>query len=243
MKGILFSLCLFVFLSFVCADEPAGKQKQTPSPFALAAPGTTLGDDDGGLVQIIPPHSLSTGPLVYHGGAVVSSPFLVAVFLGNFSSAQRNQMIAHLSSLAGSTELQKLEASGVHLNRFRVIQEDLPYGLPDGAISDLWLQSHLDTQVKQPFSRQLESNAVYVVLLARNLSARLGKSVSINDYAAYHNDLHATQGLIHYAVVPFFSDANEWFSHTREAVIQTILNPEGTGWYAETSSGAADQGR
>ena len=87
----------------------------------------------------------------------------------------------------------------------------------------------------QPPASAILENAprgtVYVVFLAPGLGSTLGPRATDKDYVAYHNHVHSAAGVIHYAVVPYDGDLSRWVSAARQSLHQTLINPEGNGWY------------
>ena len=37
--------------------------------------------------------------------------------------------------------------------------------------------------------------------------------------------------VVHYAVVPYEDDLARWLANARRGLLQTLINPEGNGWF------------
>jgi hypothetical protein len=217
----------------------AAEKPQAPVPPASAilenAPrGTVVFDNDGGRAQIIPRKAVALPEATYHGGPVVTQGSVQAVFLGSGWRKEENRQkeAAVLSALRGQGGDAAKSLSRYEVRPWELLGqplEDLTGDpLQGSSISDLEIQFRLDGLLGGAGS--LDPGTVYVVFLAPGLGSTLGKA-SDKDYLAYHNHVHASAGVVHYAVVPYDSDLSRWASSARQSLHQTLINPEGNGWY------------
>lgn len=230
MKGPLLVLSFFLCVATATASQPSTTKPL--NPLQNAAAGTVWDDDDGGKVQILPVQPKIEGKLVAHDGPVVVAPVVEAIFASNFTPAQRNAIITCLSSFSTSQEFRKLSRYGVHTDSPQIFQADLSLG-QNTSVTDLMIQHQLLAHLEQPLTRRPQPGSIFLIFLGPDVVSTLGNGISGKDFAAYHNDIHTEQGSIRYAVIPFSSNLNQWLSHTTAALQQTILNPDGNGWYAE----------
>ncbi len=219
------------------AASRAAEKPQAPAPAILenAPRGTVVFDDDGGRAQIIPRKAVAAQEATYHGGPVVSQPTVQAVFLGSGWRKQENrqQEAAVLSALRreGGAAAKSLSPYGVKPWELsgQPLEDLTGDPLRGTSISDLEIQTRLDGLLGG--AGPLDAGTVYVVFLAPGLGSTLGPRATDKDYVSYHNHVHSAAGVIHYAVVPFDGDLARWVSAARQSLQQTVINPEGNGWY------------
>ena len=234
--------CILATLTLLLAGAaPSQAVVPTPSPAAppaaVAAPadnapkGSIVFDDDGGRTQMVPRREGEGREAKYHGGPVLAHGSVQAVFLGSAWRQPENR-----EKEAVAMKALQAPASAALLAKYKVkpweaslpLVEDLtgdPLSAP--ALSDLEVQARLDALVNGP----VDPNAVYVVFLAPGLGSTLGAKRTEKDYVAYHNDYHATGGLVRYVVVPYDADAARWTAAALAGLHQAVVNPEGNGWY------------
>jgi hypothetical protein len=201
----------------------AAEARPAPSTDVLggAARGTWLRDDDGGKVQIVPRRPVAQRAPIDHGGPIVTRETVHLVFVG---AAWRDG--AHRA-------LEGKIADVLFASHRPGTQMEDPLDPTEGAsMSDLDVQRRLAPLVEEDRSGELgKPGAVFVVFLAPGLESTLGQRSSRSDYAAYHNFVHLAPGVTRYVVVPFDAEFARWSSAARESLLQTLLNPEGTGIY------------
>lgn len=209
----------------------------TPAPILEAMPdGTTLRDDDDGLVEIVPLRDVTRPEATHHGGPVVTEAKVRVVFLG---SAWRDEGTRSRQSKAGEAvtalgkagELARLARQGIVRLDLHGTSHDFLDPVDGKRISDLDIQRRLDQLLSGRDLTGSEKDAVYLILLGPGLESTLGVSRSGRDFAAYHNYFHASSGLVRYAVVPYHADAAVWSAALRRSLTQTVVNPEGNAWY------------
>jgi hypothetical protein len=212
-----------------------------PAVLESAPPGTVVLDDDGGRAQIVPRAGAAASAAAgadagarkaaYHGGPVVASGSIQALFLGSAwrEEASRAMESRILEALSGNEPRSPGHEEPVALSR--VAREDPMDPLEGHRISDLEIQARLDELLGQGAIGPLEDGAVFVVFLAPGIRSTLGASASDKDFAAYHNFFHVAAGVVRYAVVPYDAELSRWLANARQSLVQTLINPEGTGWY------------
>jgi hypothetical protein len=223
-------------LARAAQDAPKPLSQTSPAAAVLehAPKGTVVFDDDGGRAQIVPRQAAESRDATFHGGPVVSGANVQAVFLGDGWRDRANrdkegQAIAALREPRGDADTlakYSLKAWGI---AGQPLEDPAGDPVASKTISDLEIQSRLDSLLGG--AGPLDPKTVFVVFLAPGLGSTLGAKSSAQDFAAYHNHLHAAAGVFHYVVVPYDEDATRWISAARQSLHQTVINPEGNGWY------------
>ncbi len=222
--------------------SPAAAAPPAAAAILESAPrGTVVFDDDGGRVQIVPRQAAAAGEPAgqpsHHGGPVISGGSIHPIFLGNgwrdaANRRQESQMLAALASRGGSSTFPSLAPYRLAAPQMHGPAQELAAAAPrTRSLSDLVIQGRLDRLVNARNAQPLDPSAVYVVFLPPGLRSTLGTSSSEKDYAAYHNHLHSAAGVIHYVVVPYEDDFAAWLGNAQRALVETLIDPEGNGWY------------
>ncbi len=219
-------------LTLVLAAASSSHAAQSPAaPDNNAVKGSLVYDDDGGRTQIVPRREGEGREAKFHGGPVLAHGSVQAVFLGSAWRRPENR-----EKEAVAMKALQAPVSAESLAKYKVqpweaslpLVEDLTGDpLSAASLTDLEIQARLDALVNGP----VDPNAVYVVFLAPGLGSTLGHRKSEKDYVAYHNDYHATGGLVRYVVVPYDADAARWTAAALAGLRQAVINPEGNGWY------------
>jgi len=222
-------------LSLAAAGQSQAQAKPAPAILEGAPKGTVAFDDDGGRAQMIPRQAVPGREATYHGGPVVSHATVQAVFLGSgwhdrANRAKESTVMDALKSGAGEETAAFLGKHGVRAWEPAGLALEDPTGDPlnGNRISDLEIQTRLDNMLGQG---QVDKDAVYLVFLAPDLQSSLGSRLSERDFAAYHNHVHSSAGVIHYVVVPYDGEPSRWLAAARQSLTQALVNPEGNGWY------------
>ncbi len=234
MKARLMGTSLLVGLLGLSVGSAFPQEADRKAPLVLenAPQGTVLVDNDGGRVQIVPPAAIQQGRLRHHGGPVVAAPEVEVVFLGSAwgteaMRATQDRAIKDLAFFGHSREYQALGQYGLrsaHLPLART--EDLGNPAKGVTITDLEIQGRLNA-----LGGESGQGTIYLVFLAPGLESMLGRSAAGKDYLAYHNYFYGDAGPVHYAVVPFRAEGQLWLSSAAAVLVQTLVNPQGTGWY------------
>jgi len=220
-KNSLAAITAFLALAGPASTVAARASTSAGAILEGAPPGTVLRDDDDGRVEVTPRASVPLRKPSFHGGPVIEHPAVRALFLG---SGWRDSRL-------GAQEGRALEAV-THAPAARtVVREDLLDPLNGTTVSDLEIQRRLADWIDGRTAEAAKAGAVYVVFLAPGIEATLGPSRSSRDFAAYHNRFHAKTGVVRYVVVPYDADAARWLANGRRSFVQTLIDPDGNGWY------------
>jgi hypothetical protein len=213
----------------------AAEKPQAPAVLENAPKGTVAFDDDGGRAQIIPRQAVPLPEATYHGGPVVTQGTVQAVFLGSGwrKEESRQKEAAVLGALRGQGAEAAKSLSGYGVRPWEISGEPIEDLTGDplrgSSISDLEIQTRLDGLLGG--AGTLDAGTVYVVFLAPGLGSTLGPRATDKDYLAYHNHLHSAAGVIQYAEVHNDGDLSRCVAAARQSLHQTLINPEGNGWY------------
>jgi hypothetical protein len=242
MKRYRFLHALIVALA-ITAVAQSQEQRHAVSEGAQEGPVATREvqpafDDDGGRVFIVKRDAAQIQDgLSYHGGAVISAPRQLNIFLGsgwaNKSLRGREKSFSSLLQTAGGDAAQgALARYGVE-NIFLLSQTiEQPFDFsPDQPVSDLRIQAALTEMLNTGTALSPAPDAIYVVFLPPGVNSKLGSMISGKHYAAYHNFFHSEQGEVYYVVVPFEPDVKVARSIAARAVGEAAMNPTGEGWY------------
>jgi hypothetical protein len=234
--------CTFATLALTLIGGSALQAAQNAQPQPAAAPallesapkGTVVLDDDDWRVQIIPRQAAAGRDATFHGGPVITHGLVQAIFLGSGwrDKANREKEKGVLEGLRGSARAADFPAkSGVRAWEAHGLPFEDPAADPVAGerITGLEIQARLETLLSG--AGPVDASSVYVVFLAPGLGTTLGPQHSDKDFAAYHNFFHGANGIVRYVVVPFDADPSRWLAAARQSLHQTLINPEGTGWY------------
>lgn len=220
-----------VFLAAVCsAQTPAGTQptKSLDRP----GPANYIFDDDGGAVQVVPADLAPASTRTFHGGLVMKSVQQVGVFLGsgwaNETPRSRREVLGDLLTVAEcGADLQK---QNMKILPAAPVYEDFT-DLSRTRVNDLTIQRKLSDLLKSHAIPLPTLGTVYVIYLAPEIVSTIGGQQAGVDYAAYHNFVNLEEGEVFYAVVPFHANQGNHVNAAQRALVETALNPRGTGWH------------
>lgn len=204
--------------------------------FLLAQSATSnfVVDDDGGRVQALSSIDWSAANLSYHKGAVVKLPETVSFFLGsgwaNDDVRVRELRLGKTPELLSSSDREQLLGYGVDFSRATSESHDDIADLTE-PLSDLPLQHRLEDAIQNGALPKPKSNTVYLVFFGPGAGASIGGHAMNEHLLGYHNFFHGKNGVVHYAVVPYNADVARHERIATRLLMQTALNPEGTGWY------------
>jgi hypothetical protein len=202
-----------------------------PEPLEGADPDTVAVNDDDWRVEIVPPFAVGARAPVFHGGPVVREPSAQLVFFGDWSvdSARPAQLETSVSAFVRSVDYQVWGGQAPWSVNGRTAP--LAYAAAPTTLNDLDVQAQLERLLRSGGMASSRQGTVYVLLLPPGVESTLGEYVGGHDYLAYHNVLNGRTGRIYYTVVPYDRDADRYAGTVTRALSQTVLNPEGTGWY------------
>jgi hypothetical protein len=226
MKRLICVLLLAVLTTGVFALQQGGKPANPPAPKA-----NFVGDDDGGLTEIVPADPSAWGTRPAGAAPVMKSVQQVSIFLGsNWVDQQvrsRQTVLLDLAEDRSNPGLAELRSHGVKLVPAAAKVEDFG-DLSKSTVNDLTIQRKLVEMFANHVIPAPAANTIYVVFLAPGISSTLGTSKAGTDYWAYHNLLHADVGEVRYVVVPFHQDADRHNAVAAKAFTDTAFNPAAT---------------
>ncbi len=227
MKRLVFCTLL---LAGLLVPALAVQQANKPADTAPAK-GNFVGDDDGGLTEIVAADPTAQGPRASSAVPVLKQVQQVSIFLGAaWGDQQVRQRQTRLLDLGGSPAkpaLTELRNKQVEVLPAAPRVEDFS-DLSKGTINDLTIQRKLVEMLASHAIPAPSANTVYVVYLAPGITSTLGTSKAGTDYSAYHNLLHAEAGEVRYVVVPYHENADRHNAAASRAFADTAFNPSAT---------------
>jgi hypothetical protein len=220
-----------VFLVAICAAQaPSGQQ--SAKTLDRPGPANYIFDDDGGAVQVVPADLAASTTRTFHGGLVMTSVQQVSIFLGsgwaNAKSRSRRPPLADL--LAGTEQTADLHKRNIKAIPAQPIYDDFG-DLSKIPVNDLTIQRKLSELLQSRAIPSPTPGTVYVIYLAPEVVSTIGGQQAGIDYAAYHNFVNLEAGEVFYAVVPFHENQTTHVGAAHRALVETALNPRGTGWH------------
>jgi len=194
-----------------------------------AKPGLhVLFDDDGGRVEITTA-AAETRHLENHGGEVLTDPRINAVFVGDWSSHKTLQakILTSLQSFGSSEPFLATRGRGVRTDSLLVTAIDLPSSVKE--VSDLGVQSLLNDGLSSGRIPDQGNQVIYILILAPEIKSHLADAFPGKDYLSYHSQIHLDTTHAHYVVFP--ASVKLSTGELLNSTLQTILNPNGDGWY------------
>lgn len=227
MKRIIFCALLFAALAATAfPSQQAAKPADAP-----AAKPNFVGDDDGGLTEIVPADQAAWGTRAAGAAPVMKSVQQVSIFLGaNWGDQQvrsRQTALLDLAANRSNPGLAELQNHSVKLAPAAAKVEDFS-DLSRSTVNDLTIQRKLVEMLANHVIPAPAAETIYVVFLAPGIASTLGTSKAGTDYWAYHNLLHADAGEVRYVVVPFHQDADRHNAVAAKAFTDTAFNPSAT---------------
>lgn len=223
MKRLTLSVLLLctLILTTAIAQQP-GKSNNTNS--AVRSQPDHLGDDDGGMVQIVPADVPAVAPDKAQVAPVMKSMQQVSVFLGTaWAEPVARSREGVLNDL--TDRLGELRNNNVTLLPAVSSVEDFS-DLTKTRVNDLFIQRKLTELLNNKALSAPKSETIYVVFLAAGIKSSVGGHKAGIDYAAYHSLIHTEAGEVRYVVVPFNENAEQQAAAASRALIQTVFNPK-----------------
>ncbi len=227
MKRNLF--CILLLTSTVVLS--ANAQQAAPVVDRPSEPNFVF-DDDGGVVQIVPPDFSVPGEKKFHGGTVMASAQQVSVFLGAGWGDQqvRGRQTALVDVANSATPMAEMQKHSIKTLRAAPRLEDFG-DLSKVRVNDLTIQQKLSDLLQSKAIPAPTASSVYVIYLAPEIKSTLGAHKAGVDYLAYHNFVNLEAGEVHYVVVPFHENAEHHSHAAARAFAEAALSPNGKGWY------------
>jgi hypothetical protein len=216
------NLCT-LFLASLFATQVLTAQ-QAVKPAGLPASTTNfISDDDGGVVQIVPPSLTPAGPGKTSPAPAMKSIRQVSIFLGSAWENVRSSEAA-LSDLTGNPNLAALQNQNVNVLPAAAGVEDFA-DLGKKPVNDLAIQNKLVEMLASKTLPAADAETVFVVFLAPGVKQTVGNHTAGVDFAAYHNLVHVEAGELRYVVVPFNENAGRSATAASLAMVETVFNP------------------
>lgn len=222
MKRLALCTLILGFAVQALLAQQAGKGSNANA--AVRSQSDHLGDDDGGMVQIVPADAPAVAPAKAQVAPVMKSMRQVSVFLGTAwaepVARSRERVLADLSDRLG-----ELQNNNVTLLPASASVEDFS-DLTKTTINDLVIQRKLTEMLNNKALPAPKSGTIYVVFLGAGIKSSVGGHKAGVDYAAYHSLIHTEAGEVRYVVVPFNENAERQAAAASRALIQTVFNPK-----------------
>ena len=220
-----------LLVAAICAAQsPAGNQ--TAKSLDRPGPANYIFDDDGGAVQVVPADLAPSGTRAFHGGLVMQSVQQVSIFLGsgwaNAKARSRRGPLADL--LTGNQLTADLQTRNIKALPAHPMYEDFA-DLARVPVNDLTIQHRLSVLLQTRAIPSPTPGTVYVIYLAPEVVSTIGGQRAGVNYAAYHNFVNLDAGEVFYTVVPFQENQTNHVGAAHRVLVETALNPRGTGWY------------
>ncbi len=181
-----------------------------------------------------PPHA----PLVYHGGTVLTSFRMYPLFYGAWTKTENDLHWSYLSGLAQYISGQNAATGQIPmLRQYGVISATVAPkvmvspGVPATVLSDMEIQSIIHVNQVSGNLPAFGEDTLIVVFLAP------GFSLNITGGCAYHASL---PGSAFYGVIPVPPVCGPKFLVTAHEVFEAATNPDGNGWWSNSSGEAVD---
>ena len=226
MKRLVFCTLLLAGLVPVLSAQQANKPADAPT-----AKANFIGDDDGGLTEIVSSDPAAQSPRPAGATPVMKSVQQVSIFLGaawgDQEDRSRQTRLLDLASNRSKPALAELQNKSVEVLPAATRVEDFS-DLSRNTINDLTIQHKLVEMLANHSIPAPTATTIYVIFLAPGITSTLGTSKAVADYSAYHNLLHVEAGEIRYVVVPYHTDADRHNAAASRAFTDTAFNPSAT---------------
>ncbi|HWZ44115.1 MAG TPA: hypothetical protein VNW97_11595 [Candidatus Saccharimonadales bacterium] len=214
--------------SIICTFILAACALVSAQQAANSKPNATdrIGDDDGGLVQIVPADfTAATGADSVKATAVLKSVQQVSIFLGRAWAEQkvRSREVA-LSDLSSHPHMATLRQNNIGLQPAAPDVEDFT-DFSKTTVNDLAIQHKLVEMLQSKALPAPDASTVFVIFLAPGIKSTIGAHTSGTHFAAYHNLVHVEAGELRYVVVPFNENADRQAAAASLAIVETVFNP------------------
>jgi hypothetical protein len=213
-------LIILVCAVVAAAQEPWPQEREDQRQRAVL-------NEDGGQSYLVLPATRPLVGLLKPGASNLGDLEQRSIFLGAGWSdpslrARRNRLGKLLSSIRDGAQRDDVSASGINnffAPAWTVDRQDIA-GNRD--ISDLEIQGILNQELKDGPEPSAES--IYVIYLDPTIHSKLGALIAGKHYIAYHGFFNSSGTKIHYAVVPFESDAEAAYQIALRTFIVAALH-------------------
>ncbi len=136
------------------------------------------------------------------------------------------QLANLLSNIRDQPELNALAQLGLrNFSAATFSQEKLVDAGSNHIISDLEIQSLLETMLKDNSLQPPNAGKLYVIFLDSATRSTLGAMIAGKHYLAYHNFFNSSGVKIHYVVVPFEANQITAYQIALRVFLAAVLNP------------------
>jgi hypothetical protein len=226
MKRLVFYTLLFAGFSTLAFPAQQGNKSADTPP----ANANFVGDDDGGLAEIVPADPARLGPRSSEAVPVMKSVQQVSIFLGaawgDHQARTRQIRLPDFGLNPSEPALTELQNHNVEVLPAATRVEDFS-DLSKGPVNDLTIQRKLVEMLGNHVIPPPAANTIYVIFLAPGITSTIGASKAGVDYAAYHNLLHLDMTEVRYAVVPYQENADRHNAAALQVFVNTAFNPTG----------------
>jgi hypothetical protein len=226
MKRLVFYILSFAGLTTLAfAAQQGNKSADTPP-----ANANFVGDDDGGLTEIVPVDPATQGSRASGAVPAMKSVQQVSIFLGaawgDQQARTRQTRLPDFGGNRGELALTELQHHNVEVAPAGPRVQDFS-DLSKGPVNDLTIQRKLVELIENHAIPPPAANTIYVIFLAPGITSTIGASKAGIDYAAYHNLLHLDMSEVRYAVVPYQENADRHSAAALQVFVNTAFNPTG----------------
>lgn len=186
-------------------------------------------NEDGGRSYLVLPASGPLSGILRPGASPISDLEQRSIFVGSLWAdpnlhARETRLAKLLSTMREHAQMDEVSNAGIS-NLFAPVWtvERLDVA-GNRSISDLEIQSILSQVLKD--GPPPNADAIYLVYLDPTLHSTLGPLMAEKHYMAYHGFLNSSGARIHYAVVPFESDAEAGYQAALRTFIVAALHSE-----------------
>ena len=204
-----------------------------------------------------------TPTLTDHGGAVLASVQVQAVYLGsswNASPISTTVFDSFLNSLVSNTPsgqapylamLHNAGFAGVTGNGSALTGVQDNVNVPS-TITDSQIQADLQAEIRSSAVQQPNTQTLYEVFVQPGAVVSIGNNeTSVNTFLAYHSSFSANGALVRYAVVPFHGTAGNaqapWLNQLDSMTVaashetaEAITDPDGHTYYDRSGNEIGD---
>lgn len=222
LSYILFIILISAVVAPAQAPWPEEKDDQQQRPVL---------NEDGGRSYLVLPAS---GPLVgmlKPGASTIGDFEQRSIFVGSGWTdstihARQTRLGKLLSTIRDGAQLDEVSAAGISNLFAPVWIVDRSDVAGNRNISDLEIQGILNQALKD--GPEPNSEAIYVVYLDPTMHSTLGPLMAEKHYMAYHGFFNSSGVRVHYAVVPFESDAEAAYQIALRTFIVAALHSDET---------------
>lgn len=208
-----------IFVIFICALPTLAQQPQNQRQRAV------INEDGGRSYLIMPGTTQLTVPAT--SGAAITDLQQYSIFLGSAWTtpalrAREARLSKLLANLRDRSQINEITAAGITNFYAPTWSMEKPDITGNRTISDLQIQTILTEVMK--YGPRPDPDSIVIVYLDPTLRSRLGTLAADKHYLAYHGFLNSSGARIHYAVVPFQSDAQAAYQIGLRTLIVAALS-------------------